>query len=147
NALHIVPSFLKCRTVVTIPDIAYEHFPEFFPMYQRAWLKCLIRASARNAAHIITVSEYSKRDIVRTYGIPEEKVTVTYGGAGDEFFPSDRGKAKEELARKYGISGDFVLYLGRLQARKNLTRLVEAYAGVRRTGFHHKLVLAGRQDS
>jgi glycosyltransferase involved in cell wall biosynthesis len=147
HAQHIVPPFLKCKTVTTIPDIAYEHFPEAFPRRERAWLKSLIRDSANRANHIITVSEYSKRDIVQTYGIPEDKVTVTYEAAGQEFRPGDKRRAREEVARRYGIAGQFVLYLGRLQARKNLTRVVEAFAKVRRAGLPYKLVLAGRQDS
>jgi glycosyltransferase involved in cell wall biosynthesis len=147
HAQFIVPPFLKCKTVTTIPDIAYEHYPQFFPAHQRAWLKVLVRESAKRADHIITVSEYSKRDLVQTYGIREEKITVTYEGAGGEFVPLDRGKAKETLTRKYRIDGDFILYLGRLQARKNLMRLVDAYARTRKAGFPHKLVLAGQQDS
>jgi glycosyltransferase involved in cell wall biosynthesis len=147
HAQFIVPPFLKCKTVTTIPDIAFEHYPQFFSAYQRAWSKALIRGSAKKADHIITVSEYSKRDLVETYGIREEKITVTYEGAGKEFVPLDREKAKAEIASKYQIGGDFILYLGRLQARKNLMRLVNAYARVREEGFTHRLVLAGRQDS
>jgi glycosyltransferase involved in cell wall biosynthesis len=147
HAQFILPPFLKCKTVTTIPDIAYEHYPEFFPAHQRAWLRVLVRESAQRADHIITVSEYSKRDLVRTYGIREEKVTVTYEGAADEFVPLDRAKAKEALARRYQVEGDFILYLGRLQARKNLIRLVNAYAHAHKSGFPHKLVLAGKQDT
>jgi glycosyltransferase involved in cell wall biosynthesis len=147
HAQFIVPPFLKCKKVTTIPDIAFEHHPQFFSAYQRAWSKVLIRDSAKKADHIITVSEYSKRDLVETYGIHEEKITVTYEGAGKEFVPLDREKSKSEIARKYKIDGDFILYLGRLQARKNLRRLVNAYARVREAGFTHSLVLAGQQDS
>jgi glycosyltransferase involved in cell wall biosynthesis len=147
HAQFILPPFLKCKTVTTIPDIAYEHYPEFFPAHQRAWLRVLVRESAQRADHIITVSEYSKRDLVRTYGVREENITVTYEGAGDEFVPLDRGKAKEAVAHKYQIEGDFILYLGRLQARKNLIRLVDAYARARRVGFPHKLVLPGKRDT
>jgi glycosyltransferase involved in cell wall biosynthesis len=147
HAQFIVPPFLKCKTVTTIPDIAFEHYPQFFSAYQRTWSKALIRGSAKKADHIITVSEYSKKDLVETYGIREDKITVTYEGAGKEFVPLDQQKAKNEIARKYRIDGDFILYLGRLQARKNLMRLVNAYARVREAGFTHKLVLAGQQDS
>jgi glycosyltransferase involved in cell wall biosynthesis len=147
HAQHVVPPFLKCKTITTIPDIAYEHYPEFFPYFQRTWLKLLVRSSARNSDHIITVSEHSKQDIIQTYGVCDEKITVTYEAAGREFFPRDKEKAREEIACKYGIGVNFVLYLGRLQGRKNLARLVEAYARVRRAGFHHKLVLAGKRDS
>jgi glycosyltransferase involved in cell wall biosynthesis len=147
HAQYTSPPFVTCKVIVTIHDIAYEHFPQFFPLHQRAWLKSLIRISARKADHIITASEYSKRDIVRTYGIAEEKVTVTYYASSDEFFPTDKEFAKGILARKYGIEGNFILYLGRLQGRKNLVRLVAAYARFRKSGCQHKLVLAGKQDS
>lgn len=147
HAQFIVPPFLKCKTVTTIPDIAYEHSPEFFPAHQRAWLKVLVRQSARRADHIITVSERSKRDLVELYGVSPEKITVTYEGASEEFGPLDKDQAKATVERRYGISGEFILYLGRLQGRKNLTRLVQAYARVRKAGCTHKLVLAGKVDS
>jgi glycosyltransferase involved in cell wall biosynthesis len=147
HAQHVIPPFIRCKTVTTIPDIAYEHFPEAFPRTQRLWMKQLIRSSAVKADHIITVSEYSKRDIAHTYGVREEKITVTYEGASEEFHPHDRGHARETLARNYEINGVFILYLGRLQGRKNLARVVEAYARVRAAGLPHKLVLAGKRDS
>jgi len=147
HAQHVIPPFISCKTVTTIPDIAYEHFPEAFPRSQRIWMKQLIRSSAIKADHIITVSEYSKCDIARTYGVPEEKITVTYEGASEEFHPRDKESAQEKLARNYGINGVFILYLGRLQGRKNLARVVEAYARVRAAGLPHKLVLAGKPDS
>jgi len=147
HAQFIVPPFLHAGTVTTIPDIAYEYFPEFFPLYQRAWSKALIRWSARRADHIITVSEYSKRAIANTYKIPEDRITVTHEAAGEEFTPLNKDRAREEIARAYGIEGNFILYLGRLQARKNLAVLVEGYARARRAGITHKLVFAGKQDS
>jgi glycosyltransferase involved in cell wall biosynthesis len=147
HAQFIVPPFLKCKTVTTIPDIAYEHSPDFFPFHQRAWLKVLVRESARRADHIITVSERSKSDLIQLYGVSPEKITVTYEGAGDEFVPLDKSQARERVERKYGIHGEFILYLGRLQGRKNLIRLVHAFATVRKAGFAHKLVLAGKTDS
>jgi glycosyltransferase involved in cell wall biosynthesis len=147
HAQFIIPPFLSARAVTTIPDIAYEYFPEFFPMYQRAWSKALIRWSARRADHIITVSEYSKRAIANAYQVPEEKITVTHEAAGEEFIPLNKDRAREEIARTYGIEDDFILYLGRLQVRKNLAALVEGYARARRAGITHKLVLAGKQDS
>jgi glycosyltransferase involved in cell wall biosynthesis len=147
HAQHVIPPFIRCKTVTTIPDIAYEHLPEAFPRTQLIWMKQLVRSSAIRADHIITVSEYSKRDIARTYRVPEEKITVTYEGASEEFRPHDKECAQEKLARNHGIKGVFILYLGRLQGRKNLTRVVEAYARIRAAGLPHKLVLAGKRDS
>jgi glycosyltransferase involved in cell wall biosynthesis len=146
HAQFIVPPFLKCRTVTTIPDIAYEHHPEFFPPYQVAWSKKLIPWSARRADRVITVSLFSKEDLTKLYKIDPDKIAVTYEAAGSEFYPRDRGCAREHVARRYGIERPFVLYVGRLQARKNLVRLVEAYSQVRREGAEQQLVLVGKKD-
>jgi glycosyltransferase involved in cell wall biosynthesis len=146
HAQFILPPFVGSRMVTTIPDIGYEHYPEFFPLYQRAWSRLLIRASARRADHIITVSEYSKSDIAKTYGIDREKITVTPESPSENFYPRQRAKAGEVVA-KYGVKSSFILYLGRLQGRKNLTRLVNAYSRIRREGCEQKLVLAGKPDS
>ncbi|HXM63370.1 MAG TPA: glycosyltransferase family 1 protein [Terriglobales bacterium] len=146
HAQFIVPPFLKCRTVTTIPDVAYEHYPEFFPPYQVAWSRKLIPWSARKSDRIITVSQFSKADLVNLYKIDPDKIVVTYEAAGCEFYPRDRALAREHVARRYGIERPFVLYVGRLQARKNLVRLVEAYSQVRREGASQQLVLVGRKD-
>ncbi len=147
HAQYIIPPVMKCKSVTTIPDIAYERFPDFFPILQRAWMKTLIPWSARRADHIITVSNHSKMDIARTYCVPEEKITVTYEAAGSAFSPGNKDEARERIAQRYGIQDRFILYLGRLQARKNLARLIEAYAHLRESGVSQKLVLAGKEDS
>jgi glycosyltransferase involved in cell wall biosynthesis len=147
HAMYVLPPYLQCKTVTTVADIAYEHFPKFFPAHELAWFKTMVPLSVRNSDHVITVSEYSKTDIARTYRIREDKITVTHEGAGKQFFPRDKDVCKEQLARRYGIEGDFVLYLGRLQARKNLIGLVNAFARVHKGGLPHKLVLAGKIDS
>jgi glycosyltransferase involved in cell wall biosynthesis len=147
HAQFIIPPFLKCKTVTTIPDIAYEHVPEMFPAYQRSWSKMLIRRSAMRADHIITVSERSKNDLVNTYGISPNRITVTYLAAGEEFYPRQKDEARARVSRKYGIGREFVLYLGRLQGRKNLDTLVDAFARMTKAGCSHQLVLAGKADS
>jgi glycosyltransferase involved in cell wall biosynthesis len=146
HSQYTVPPFAKCKTVTTIHDLAYEHFPEFFPLSQKLWFKALMRPSARRADHIITVSEHSKQDIVQTYGIPPDKITVTYCSVSEEFTPREKDRAREELARSYRLEGDFILYVGRLQARKNLPRLVDAFADLRKAGSRHKLLLVGKRD-
>jgi glycosyltransferase involved in cell wall biosynthesis len=146
HAQHIIPPLCKCKTVTTIPDIAYEHFPEFFSRFETLRSKVLIRRSADRADHIITVSDYSKKDIVKTYDIDPRKITVTYEGAGDQYFPRDKEKCREQIAAKYGVTAPFVLYVGRLQERKNLPRLLSAYARLRKDGVDEKLVLVGKKD-
>ena len=146
HAQHFIPPFCKCKTVTTIPDIAYEHFPQFFSRFETLWLKALVRRSAERADHIITVSDYSKKDIAKTYHIDSRKITVTYEGAGDQYFPSDKEKCREQIAAKYGVTAPFLLYVGRLQERKNLPRLLSAYARLRKEGVDENLVLVGKKD-
>ncbi len=146
HAQHILPPFCRCKTVTTIPDIAHEHFPEFFSKFETLRSRLLIRRSAQRADHIITVSEFSKKDIAKTYHINPNKITVTHEGAGADFFPRDKNACREEVARKYGIQARFLLYVGRLQERKNLRRLLSAFAQVKKEGTEEKLVLVGNKD-
>jgi len=146
HAQYIIPPYCKCKTVTTIADIAYEHFPESFSRFENLWSKVLIRRSAERADHIITVSEYSKNDVAKTYHIDPRKITVTYEGAGDSYFPRDKGHCREQIAAKYGVSGPLLLYIGRLQERKNLRRLISAYSRLRQEGLDEKLVLVGKKE-
>jgi glycosyltransferase involved in cell wall biosynthesis len=146
HAQYMIPPFCRCKAVTTIPDIAYEHYPQFFSKFDVLRAKVLIRRSAERADHIITVSDYSKNDISRTYHIDPARITVTHEGAGSDFFPRDKDECREQIARKYGIKTSFILYVGRLQERKNLRRLLSAYARLKKEGADEKLVLVGKKD-
>ena len=143
---YIQPSWGRPRTVVSIHDLAYEHFPEYFHPREAFRLKKLVPWTARRADHILTLSEFSAADIADKYGVPREKITVTYLAASESFQPRDKHSSQEYLAQKYGIEFPFILYVGRIQARKNLPRLVDAYCLLRRQGVTAKLVLVGKRD-
>src|SRR5207302_4249652 len=90
DVLHVqytAPPLAPCPIVTTIHDLAFEHLPETFN--RRSWmqLRLTVRRTARRAAHIITVSEYSRADISRTYGIAPQRITVTPEAASSNFFP------------------------------------------------------------
>jgi glycosyltransferase involved in cell wall biosynthesis len=147
HAQFLIPPGVRCRTVTTIFDIAFEHYPEFFPWYQRTWSKRLIRSSAQRADHIITSSEHSRQDLIKTYQIDPDRITVTPLAPRDSFYPRPKNEARKKIAFRYGIASEFVLYVGRLQGRKNLVRLIDAFAEAHGAGVPHKLVLAGGADS
>jgi glycosyltransferase involved in cell wall biosynthesis len=94
----------------------------------------------------MTISEFSAADIAERFAVPREKITVAYLAAAPEFHPRDKGPCQEHLARRYGIDSPFILYVGRIQARKNLPRLVEAYARLHKQGVTAKLVMVGKKD-
>lgn len=141
------PPFSPCKIVSTIHDLAFEHLPETFK--RRSWmqLRLTVRRTAKKAAHIITVSEYSRRDIIETYGIKAERITVTPEAAPPDFGPVDDAKELQRVRQTYGIVGDYILTVGSIQPRKNIDRLIAAYHHLRvnrPTGKLPKLVLTGK---
>lgn len=134
------------KTVVTIHDLAHEHFPGFFHPMEAFRMKKLVRWTARRANHILTVSEFSAVDIAERFGLPRDKITVAYQSPSPDFRPRDKQESAAYLAKTYGIQEPFILYVGRIQARKNLPRLVEAYAYLKKQRTAARLVIVGKRD-
>jgi len=151
DVLHVqytAPPLAPCPVVTTIHDLAFEHLPETFN--RRSWmqLRLTVRRTARKAAQIITVSEYSRRDISNTYKIPGERITVTPEAASEKFFPVTDENELKTIRESYGIGRDYILSLCSIQPRKNLLRLIEAYSLLRGSSVDGKLpqlVLAGKR--
>ncbi|HWY57353.1 MAG TPA: glycosyltransferase family 1 protein [Terriglobales bacterium] len=146
HAQYIVPPFCGSRSVTTIADILFEGYPELYNPVERVKFGILFPWSARRSDHIITVSQFSKNDIVTRYHVDPERVTVVYEAPRQEFQRMDVHHCREMLARKYDIRVPFILYVGRINVRKNLERLVEAVAMLSGKGFAHELVIVGKQD-
>ena len=151
DVLHVqytAPPFAPCPTVVTIHDLAFEHLPETFN--RRSWmqLRLTVRHTARRAAQITTLSEYSRQDISQTYGIDPGIITVTQAAAAPMFKRVNNETELQRVRETYGIDGDYILSLCSIQPRKNLQRLIEAYSLLRRLHPEGKLptlVLAGKR--
>jgi glycosyltransferase involved in cell wall biosynthesis len=151
DVLHVqytAPPFCPAPIVTTIHDLAFEHLPETFTRRGKAQLRLTVRRTARHAAHILTVSEFSRQDIIKTYRLPPDKITVTHNGCEAHFTPQPASKREAEtIKQKFGIARDYLLAVGSLQPRKNLLRLLRAYAHLReqQPGFRLQLVIVGRQ--
>ena len=116
-------------------DLAFERFPHFFKKSDLYQLRYWTRYSANQAAHIITISENSKKDIIELYKIKPEKITVVYPG-----YDQTRFNTKVKPSKKYG---DYLLFLGTLQPRKNIERLIEAFKLLK---TDYKLVIVGMKN-
>ncbi|HEX4951212.1 MAG TPA: glycosyltransferase family 1 protein [Blastocatellia bacterium] len=151
DVLHVqytAPPFCPVPVVTTIHDLAFEHLPETFTRRGKTQLRLTVRRTARRAAHILTVSEYSRQDIIRTYGLSPDKITVTHNGCEVQYTPQPASSREaEEIRRKFGITQDYLLAVGSLQPRKNLIRLLRAYVALRQQhpDFQPQLVLVGRR--
>lgn len=117
----------KCPQIPVIHDINFEHNPGDLPVVVRNYLKHFFPKFARKAKHIISVSEYSKQDICETYRIAPEKVTAIWNGASSRYRVLSE-KEKDEVREKYTGGLPYFLFVGALSPRKNLKRLIEAFA-------------------
>jgi glycosyltransferase involved in cell wall biosynthesis len=133
---HVVPLVLPARrlppAVVTVHDLGYRAFPQAHPLRQRLYLDWSTRWSAHAAACVIAVSEATRRDLARAYGTPEAKLAVVYEAAAP-VPPVAQGEIAAAQAR-YGLARPYALYVGTLQPRKNVVRLLQAYT--RLHGLH-----------
>ena len=151
DVLHVqytAPPLAPCPVVATIHDLAFEHLPETFN--RRSWmqLRFTVRRTARRAAQIITVSEYSRQDISKTYRIASQRILVTPEAAPARFSPVTNETELKKVRKTYGIERDYILSLCSIQPRKNLVRLIEAYSLLRQSRPEVKLpqlVLAGKR--
>jgi glycosyltransferase involved in cell wall biosynthesis len=113
--------------VITVHDLSYLFFPQGFRTLNRNYLQTFTRLSVRQARRVIAVSESTKRDLVQQYGLSPGKVDVVHNGVDPGFrpLPADEVAA---FRREEGLPGQFILFVGTLEPRKNVVRLVEAYA-------------------
>ena len=139
---HVLPLVHPRASLVTVHDLGYLHFPEAHPWRQRLYLDLSTRWSARAAAHLLADSEATKADLVARYGTPAGKISVAYPGRDPGLAPVRDPGLVEAAKARYGIAGEYFLYLGTLQPRKNLARVIDAFAQMK---AGTTLVLAGKR--
>ncbi len=140
---HVLPLVRPTRTLVTIHDLGYRYFPEAHPRRQRLYLDWSTRWNARVASHILADSCATRDALVREYGIAASKITVAYPGYNSDLAPVRDARALAAVQTRYAIPGPYILFIGRLQPRKNLVRLIEAFARLAPDRPSLSLVLAG----
>jgi len=142
---HILPLAYTGPSVVTVHDLGFLVYPKTYRLFDLFYLSTMTPYSSWRARRIIADSQATKDDLTRYYRTSPDKIRVVPLGVDTSFFrPADPAQS-QATARRYGIEGPYILYVGTLQPRKNLHRLLEAYATVRNWGFaSHRLVLAGK---
>jgi glycosyltransferase involved in cell wall biosynthesis len=143
----------RMRTVVTIHDMGYMRFPEAHTASQRRYLRLSTRWGARVASRMIAISNATRDDLVRYAGASPEKISVVYHGVSPRFRPIEDTHLIAATQAKYGITPPYFLYVGTIQPRKNLARLLEAFASASRdwsledghTIAQPQLVIAGKR--
>ena len=153
---HTVPWIHPKNTVVVVHGLEYEFCPEAYSWWERVYMRWSIRNSCRWASSIIAVSENTKKDLVALYGVPEEKIAVVYEGVGGRELGMRNKESgmdskfqiqnfKLQINFKYQVSRPYFLFIGRIEARKNVARMIEAFdIFKKKCGTDHQLVLAGK---
>jgi glycosyltransferase involved in cell wall biosynthesis len=142
---YVLPPLVRCRSVVTIHDCIHLMFPQYLPSrLALTYARTSIVLAARRATRVLTVSESSKRDILRFVDIPADKIDVIYNSYDERFGVEPREEDVVRVRERYQLHDEFVLYAGNVKPHKNLERLIDAFAIVRKRGLEHlKLVLIG----
>jgi glycosyltransferase involved in cell wall biosynthesis len=143
---YTLPALCPAPAVVTIHDITFELHPEWYTRKARLAFTGFAAASARKARHVLTVSEHSRKDIITTYGLPPDRVTAVPLAPDPQFAPVEDRGVIAEVRRRYDLGEEYLLHVGSITPRRNIDRLLEAFAGVRRRAPHLTLVLAGRVE-
>lgn len=141
-----LPVRKMCRYVVTIHDLVPLFFPELVPRKHLLFFKLFMKRAAHTADLIITDSEHSKHDIVRRLAVPEEKIRVIFLGYDAPYQEIHNQKAIQNVLTRYGIRQPYLLFVGVIEPKKNLERLVDAFIMLRQNiveGKNLQLVIAG----
>jgi glycosyltransferase involved in cell wall biosynthesis len=150
---HVLPLAHPRRSVATVHDLGFHYYPEAHTLSQNLYLRWSTRHNARAASRVLADSEATRRDLATFYRVPPEKVEVVYPGRDESLAPVTEPAILAAIRARYGLQARYLLYVGTLHPRKNLVRLVQAFArllGQRETlaasqADGLQLVLAGKR--
>lgn len=131
--------------VLVMHDLAFEHFKEHVPVITRSYYQYYMPRFAHKAARIATVSEFSKSDITKQYGIKPSLIDVVYNGAKDVYKPVAL-EAQLQTKQRISNGSDYFVYVGSIHPRKNVARMLKAFEVFKnQTGSPLKMVIVGRK--
>ena len=115
------------RSIVVVYDLSFVYHPEYADPANARFLRRVVKRAVQSADHVVTISQHSRQQILECYGVAGEKVSVIYPGVDRTRFRAVPDDESSEVARKLGIEGDYVLFTGTLEPRKNILGLLRAY--------------------
>ena len=150
HTIPFLPIPRRTKVIVTVHDVGFRHFPELYKPIQVWYHELTMRKIKKRADVILTISQFSKNEIMKYYGVAESRIKISYLG-----YDQDQYNAKEEIKKdllqevlnKYRITLPYLLYVGRLEKKKNIGNIVKAFALVKEQFPELKLVLAGNSGN
>jgi len=141
---HLLLPLRGVPTVLTVHDLIFRHLPEHHKPLNRWYLNLTMPLYCRRATHIIAISACTRRDLIAAYDVPPKKITVVHEAAAPRFRPPP-SEAVEAVRAQYGLPERYLLSVGTIEPRKNLTRLLEAFETLHAEGLTDGLVIVGRR--
>lgn len=141
---YVGPFFVTCPTVVTVHDVAFKRCPNFFSPRDRLLFATLLPLTLRRASAVIAVSNHAKQEIVDVFPYLKKKLYLTLEAADPMFQPHQAVELLQKARLRYRIRSEYILVVGNLQPRKNLLRVISAFASVHRHINNIQLVIAGK---
>ncbi|CAA9263911.1 MAG: hypothetical protein AVDCRST_MAG56-2684 [uncultured Cytophagales bacterium] len=143
---YILPYYARLPSVLTVHDLIALDYPEYCQYETAAYFNLCLPRSIRRADRIIAVSDRVKADILRRFNVEADAIAVIHHGVEKEFKRIVSPDALQRVSRTYGLPEKFLLFVGNLEPKKNLSRLIEAFLHLKRhAGIVHKLVIAGKK--
>ncbi len=162
HTIPFLPLPKKIKVCVNVHDVGFKRSPELYKPIQVWYHDLTMRRIKQRADVIITISEFSKKEIIELYQVPENKIKVVYLGfdaekyhrpsvilneaernEGSQVLPRDPSQAQDDVLKKYNIKQPYLLYVGRLEKKKNIANMIAAFALAKEEQHDLQLVLAG----
>jgi glycosyltransferase involved in cell wall biosynthesis len=146
---YVLPPLTPCKSVVTIHDCIHLRFPQYLPnRLAYAYARSSLWFATHRSNRVLTVSEASKRDILRYFRVPERKIDVIYNAIDERFGEPPAADEIERVRDRYQLNAPYILYAGNIKPHKNLERLIEAFHTLRHGDLEHvKLLIIGDEIS
>jgi glycosyltransferase involved in cell wall biosynthesis len=141
---HLLIPLRGIPTVLTVHDLLFHRLPEHHKVLNRWYLNWTMPLYCRRADHIIAVSHTTRRDLIDLYRIPPDKITVIYEAADPKFRPQSQ-EVIEAVRARHNLPERFLFYVGTIEPRKNLTRLLHAWEPLYQAGDAPPLVIGGKR--
>ncbi|MDP9212187.1 MAG: glycosyltransferase family 4 protein [bacterium] len=141
--LGFLPRLGGVPLVLTVHDLSFETYPQFYSPRERFWHAAVgPRSLVGKASRVLAVSDQTEREVVRTYGTQRKRITVAPPGIDAAYRPPP-AREIDRIRRKYRLPRAYFLYVGAYEPRKNLPLLLDGYARARTQGLAAELVLVG----
>ena len=143
---YTIPLFSPCRKVVTFHDMIFFLYPELHGLTKRIFFRTMMSMSSRRADEIITISENTARDVIALLPVKPEKVHAIPLAAGSNYRPMTDRSAIDRICDQHGLqNGEYILFVGALEPRKNIPVLLHSYQNLLDRGIHKKLAVVGKK--